>query len=711
MTHKPSAAIQQANHATIEWDEQGLPIAKTFGDAYFSPCGGLNEIRHVYLEQNQLPSRWAALSTQQTFIIAETGFGTGLNFLACWQLWQQQKQAGLVASDAHLHFISVERHPLLPQDLTRALALWPELHKHSDALLAQYPSASSQGFHRLNFDDVSLTLIIDEVVDGLEQLQCSDHPLFSQPQWRVDAWFLDGFSPIKNPDMWRLELFQQIQKLSGNGTSATSSTSTHAIKEHFQSCGFSVEAVLSFDARTEMLRAKLEQPYVAPAAEQFGEHSHNAEHNAPWHVAAPTEQQRRQALIIGGGLAGCHTANALAQRGWQVTLLEQHPKVASEGSGNPQGVLYAKLSAKDETLGDFNRDALQFAQRHYARYWETDQPTQNEANLGQRCGVLQLSYNDKVKAQHQRLLESYQSRYPQQQLIQALDSDTATHVSGLVQPSGGVFFPDAGWINPQRLCQRLLAHPNITLRTSTCVEAISHDGQQWRVAIEDQGQAEQHTTVIVCCASHVSRFTQTDHLPVKAIRGQVTYSAATPASLALKTVLCADGYVAPAAPVTNNNTFQQHCFGASFSLHNPSLAFCPNEQRDNRLRLARHFPSLAKALAFNLDDHTASGRVARRCTTPDYLPIVGPAPNFDAYIEQFALLRKNARAGIPRAGPNWPNLYLNIGYGSRGLTYSPLCAELLAAQIDGAPLPLPRNVKVALHPARFIIRGLIRKKL
>jgi len=710
MSHQPSDNTAHPHHATIEWDEQGLPIAKAFNDFYFSRRDGLSETRYVYLEQNQLPKRWATLSEQQTFIIAETGFGTGLNFLASWQLWQQQKQAGLIAPSARLHFVSVERHPLLPQDLTRALALWPELSSQADALLTQYPSALSQGFHQLNFDDVRLTLIIDEVVHGLQQLRSSDHPLFSQPQWRVDAWFLDGFSPAKNPDMWRLELFQQVQKLSANSSSLSTFASTNTIKEHLSSCGFSVEVAAGFGSKREMLCARLQRPFVAPAAEQFFEHSHNAEHSTPWHVTTPA-LPTRQALVIGGGLAGCHTAHALAQRGWQVTLLEQHADLASEGSGNPQGVLYAKLSAKAETLGDFNRDALQFAQRHYAHYWETDQTTEAQAGTGQRCGVLQLSYNEKAEVQHRRLFERYQARYPQQQLIQAVDRNTATQISGLTQASGGIYFPSAGWINPKRLCQRLLKHPNITLRASTRVEALTHDGEQWRVQIEGQVQAERHTTVIVCCANHANRFSQTEHLPTKAIRGQVTYCDATSSSLALKTVLCADGYVAPAAPADNHSPTQKHCFGASFSLHNPSLECCPNEQRDNRLRLARHFPTLAHALAFNLDDHAPNGRVARRCTTPDYLPIVGPAPNFNAYLERFARLRKNARAGIPHTGPNWPNLYLNVGYGSRGLTYSPLCADLLASQIDDAPLPVSRDLQIALHPARFIIRGLIRKKL
>ena len=111
-----------------------------------------------------------------------------------------------------------------------------------------------------------------------------------------------------------------------------------------------------------------------------------------------------------------------------------------------------------------------------------------------------------------------------------------------------------------------------------------------------------------------------------------------------------------------------------------------------------------------VDIDNLQGRAAFRCTTPDYLPIAGPAPKLDDYLNDYALLRKNARAHIPIAGNSWPGLYLNMGHGSRGLSYAPICAELLASQICGEVPPLELDLRQAVHPGRFIIRDLIRKK-
>ncbi|MCR3838623.1 bifunctional tRNA (5-methylaminomethyl-2-thiouridine)(34)-methyltransferase MnmD/FAD-dependent 5-carboxymethylaminomethyl-2-thiouridine(34) oxidoreductase MnmC, partial [Pseudomonas aeruginosa] len=120
-------------HAQLDWDENGQPLSRAFGDVYFSRHSGLNETRHVFLATNRLAERFAALGDGEVLCIGETGFGTGLNFLCAWQLFERVAPAG-----ARLEFVSVEKFPLAAADLRRALALWPELAPWSEALLGQY---------------------------------------------------------------------------------------------------------------------------------------------------------------------------------------------------------------------------------------------------------------------------------------------------------------------------------------------------------------------------------------------------------------------------------------------------------------------------------------------------------------------------------------------------------------------------------------------
>ena len=201
--------MTDTSHAQLDWDDQGQPMSREFGDVYFSRASGLEETRHVFLAHNALAERFAALPADGRLCIGETGFGTGLNFLCAWQLFDRCANA-----EARLHFVSVERYPLAHEDLARALALWPELAPWAEPLLAQYVGIHP-GFQRLSFAGgrVVLTLLIGDVLDCLPQLDA-----------RIDAWFLDGFSPAKNPQMWTAELFAQLARLSAAGATLATFT-------------------------------------------------------------------------------------------------------------------------------------------------------------------------------------------------------------------------------------------------------------------------------------------------------------------------------------------------------------------------------------------------------------------------------------------------------------------------------------------------------
>ena len=224
--------------AQLDWDDNGQPLSRAYGDVYFSRASGLAETHHVFLDGNQLPRRFAALPAGGRLCIGETGFGTGLNFLCAWRQFQ-----ALAPADARLHFVSVEKYPLRRDDLARALALWDELRPWSEQLLAQY-HAIHPGFQRLLFDGgrVVLTLLVGDVLETLPELDA-----------RIDAWFLDGFSPAKNPEMWTEPLFAELARLAAPGATLATFTSAGFVRRGLIAAGFAMQRVKGFGQKREML--------------------------------------------------------------------------------------------------------------------------------------------------------------------------------------------------------------------------------------------------------------------------------------------------------------------------------------------------------------------------------------------------------------------------------------------------------------------------
>lgn len=666
-------------HAHLSWDTDGQPLSAHFDDVYFSRLDGLAESRYVFLQHNQLPQRFAALADAPTsvFTVGETGFGTGLNFLATWQLWRE-----VAPKQARLHFISVEKYPLAAADLARALALWPTLEPLTQQLLAAYPAITGPATHRLQLsDNVSLTLIIDDANDAWQTRLPSTDQRWSQPQVPVNAWFLDGFAPAKNPAMWSETLFASIGQLSASGTTAATFSAAGVVKRGLIAAGFEVEKVPGFGHKRHMLSACK---------------THSAEWTLPHrpqlsYTRLPTfTPATRQAVIIGSGLAGSLSARALAERGWQVSVIDREPTAASGASGNPQGLLYAKLSYRAETLPLFNLAALQFAQRYYTEFWQT------LPEAGARCGLLQLALDDK---QHQHCQSTLESLGQPHSLMRWLEPEAASAQAGVSLPVGGLYFPASGWIDPRALCRWALNHPAISqINHSTALELQQRESL-WQV-LDAQGHPLATAPVIVVAAAEQSRhFAPFSHLPLKPVRGQISYLSATPYSQQLQLALCASGYLAPA----HNG---QHCLGATFNVHEMSDKERAEDHAANLEQLADLSPALTASLQ---PQSPLKGRVAFRCTTPDYLPVVGPAPDADAWAQDYRQLARNARL-TPDITPRYqPGLYIHTGLGSRGLAYAPLCAEILACQLSGEPLPLQQSLVDALHPGRFLIRGIIRQ--
>ena len=652
-------------HAQLDWDDQGRPYSRVFDDVYFSDKSGLDETRYVFIEQNRLAERFAALPQGGRLVIGETGFGTGLNFLCAWQVFEQH-----AATDARLHFVSVEKYPLSPADLQRALALWPELKPLADQLLGQYV-AIHQGFQRLTLANgrVTLTLLIGDALEQLPQLDA-----------RIDAWFLDGFAPAKNPDMWTAELFAELARLAAPGSTISTFTSTGWVRRLLNAAGFKMKRTPGIGHKWEILRGEfLGWPHevAAPAPDK------------PWFARPAALTGERRALVIGAGLAGCASAASLAARGWQVSVLERHKDVAQEASGNPQGVLYLKLSAHGTTLSQMIVSGFGYTRRqleHLQRNTDWDD-----------CGVLQLAFNAKEAERQLQLAEAFPA-----DLLHLLDQPQAQALAGIGLAQGGLYYPEGGWVHPPALCQWQMTHPQIQL-------LAHHDALQLR-RVDGEWQAWDGEQLLACApvvvlagAAEIQRFPQTAGLPLKRIRGQITRLPQTPQSQALNTVVCAEGYVAPAR-------LGEHTLGASFDFKSDDLTPTTAEHLGNLTMLEEISHDLVTRLQIDkLDPESLQGRAAFRCTSPDYLPIVGPLADSDAFTQAYAALSKDARQ-VPDVECPWlDGLYINSGHGSRGLITAPLSGELLAAWLDDEPLPLPRSVAEACHPNRFALRRLIRR--
>lgn len=654
------------------WRDDGQPVSREFDDPYFSVDNGLEESRHVFLQNSGLPQRWH--HWQGPFCIVETGFGTGLNFLMTWQAFARE-----ASTDSWLHFTSIEKFPLSAQQLAQAMALWPELAEYTEQLLQQYPDAIP-GFHHMEWPEqrVRLTLIIGDVSEVMNDL--------SGP---VHAWYLDGFAPARNPEMWSDSLFRNIRRISlrhprllGETTAASFSTAG-IVRRGLKGAGFRVKRLQGFGRKWEMLGGRFEL-YAGPEPALLSQ-------VRPWLVPQAPDTRRRIA-VIGAGMAGATTAAALAAQGYAVDVFDAKG-IASGASGNPQGGLYIKLAASENaTHSEFYLAAFQASLRLMHQL-----AARTDTQLWDNCGVLQQAMNEAEEKRQQRFMEV--SSLPAS-LIQPLDAQTATSVSGTAQNGSGLFFPAAGWVSPARFCQQLLEHPAIRVLIRK-VEQLQYQTEesQWQLQMAD-GEVVTYPQVVIATAYDARKLLPDAYLPIKSIRGQITLldAASVPK---INTVLCGETYTAPALD-------NQVVVGATYHQND----FC------EEVREADHEQNLKHMLDFGPDFYNSrhnfrviGGRTSFRCTTPDYLPMVGSVPNRSDFVQNFGILGSNARKIPAIEAPTLPGLWLNIGHGSRGLASTPLCAAILAADITGSARPISERVIEALWPGRFLLRDIIRKKL
>jgi len=668
--------------ADLSWNEQGTPVSRQFDDIYFSDQGGLHETRHVFLNGNHFPARFAT-HPRPLLVVAETGFGTGLNFLTLWQSFTEFSQSSDVFKQQphqttlqRLHFISYEKFPLSVEDLEMAHRNWPELAPYAEKLRQQWPLPFA-GCHRLLLDDGRVTLDL-WFGDVTHLLPNSDPSLYQQ----VDAWFLDGFAPSKNPDMWSDELFASMAKLSRvEGTFATF-TAAGFVRRGLQQAGFNVSKVKGHGKKREMLSGwRADNPIAA--------------HPAPWY-ARPAAKNPQDVAIIGGGVASALLSLALLRRGYQVTLYCADESPAQGASGNRQGALYPLLNGRHDAIEQFFAHAFTFARRQYTQF----------SNIGlqfdgQWCGVAQLGFDEKSQLKIDKLLEG---GWPQA-LASGLNAQQMAEEVGLACDAGGVHYPLGGWLCPAELTAKAIDYAQslgLRVHYQHQVTALAAtDSQGWRVEFAEQ-TAKEHATLVMANGAAIAAFEQSARLPVYAVSGQVSHIPTTPSLSKLRQVLCYDGYLTPVNP--NNH---QHCIGASYHRAEQLAVYRDEDQLQNRQRLIDCLPE--QPWPQEIDVSAGLARNGVRCATRDHLPMVGSVPDYDSLLSTYEdLPTRLQQQQLIEPSPVHANLFMLGALGSRGLSSAPLAAEILAAQIAGEPQPLDASTLAALNPNRMWVRKLIK---
>lgn len=579
------------------------------------------------------------------------------------------EQAPLSGNGSRLHFISVEKYPLTQADLRKALAAWPELAPLSQDLIDQWPLPVS-GCHRLLFADgrIRLDLWFGDIKEMLPQVP---HPATGL----VDAWYLDGFSPAKNPEMWTQDLFDDLARLARPDATLSTFTCAGFVRRGLIAAGFAMKKVKGHGSKREMLAGVREGKVPQQSI-------------ALWY-ARPAGREG-EVLIIGGGIASAMTALSLVERGRHVTLLCEDGEPASGASGNRQGALYPLLNGEHDALSRFYSLAFGFARNRLLAL------AKHHPVAFSLCGVTQLGYDDKSAA---KLAKMSQGPFPPE-LMHPLSAAEIEQVVGLPCDADGVNYPLGGWLCPADLTRAAIREAQASGRLevvfNAAVTRIAEEDDGWRVESRDGRQW--HAPNLVAAAGHqLPALLPFAELPLYPVRGQVSHVPTTTGLSQLKTVLCYDGYLTPA----HNGA---HCIGASYGRNQTDLAYRADEQEQNRARLQACLPDQTWPAEVDVSGNQA--RMGVRCASRDHLPVAGPVARLAALADHDV----NAPADQQSALPLHAGLYVLGALGSRGLCSAPLCGELLASEICGDPLPLAADLLEALHPARYWVRRLRRGK-
>ena len=465
MTVRTPKNLTAMPKALLDASRPEAPVSTAFDDIYFSFDNGLAETHNVFLKACGLPERFEG---RDMFTVAELGFGSGLNFLALWKMWKTHRPS----PNARLHFVSVEGYPLSREQLTEALAQWGELEDEANALIAAWPSRTP-GQHIIDFEEsgVRLMLCHDQVLPALNNLTLS-----------ADCWFLDGFTPSKNPDMWSEAVMQRVYDLSAGGCKVGTFTVAGSVRRALAAAGFEVSKQPGFGRKRERLEA------IKPQAP-----------SKPISVGSHTTEPP---IIIGAGIAGASLARSFLMRAVTPIIIDSPNNDAA--SANPVAIVKPRLDLQDRPESRFFLAAYLYAQAVYS----------GDGLL--RRGAAHMAKSEAEQIRFEKLVQC--AALPPEHL-DYLSPEALTRKTGLAHDYAGLWFDRAPIIDPVKICARFT---NGAETISATVKTLRRNDDHWQVIGQDGEVIAQSRHVYLTAGAGTAALYPQLSDTVRYKRGQIT---------------------------------------------------------------------------------------------------------------------------------------------------------------------------------------------
>ena len=577
---------------------------------------------------------------KERFTVLENGFGLGTNFLATLKAWRNDPKRS-----AHLEYVALECFPVSRSQIEQYAAV--ELADEAKELASHWP-VCIPGYHTLTFDGGRVRLIL---IFGDSQTFANKLSL------QYDALFLDGFGPQKNPRMWEAGLLRSLSRYAKEGAVVTTWCTKGDVRRALISAGFEIEKKKGFGKKRERLFGIMKARRT--------KHNHRAIEDV---------------IVIGGGLAGANVAYSLRMQGVQVRVVDQAPVPGGAASALSWGILHPHFTRDDSPLSKLSREGFLLAR---SRLRELEEKTGEP--LFEPLGCLQMAHTDEIYAEWQSAASQDQPFALPADYGTLLQKEAASLKTGLSLKRGGWFFSMAGMARSGAFCRALIKASGASYRGNTQVVALKKQDKYWQL-IGEFGEVIDEATDVVVCAAFASEALLGSALGLEALPGRITLLRDTDLT-ELKCPVSGEGYIA--------HMSDGYCgVGATYELERTG-PWTETKAHENNLE------KLDSLLTKSVPVVVTGAYCGVRAAGPGRLPVLGASIDEEKWL---SVCRSHKE--YPQDSSLWDQegLWVLAGLGSRGLSMSALCADMLTSLMLGVALPADPALLKTLAPSRYLRR-------